>query len=74
MDWKSKTATVASLTDHVAMTQLCSRAVVAHNFNPSTRKAETGFLCVTALDVLELALVEESGLRHTEIHLPLPFD
>ena len=33
---------------------------------------KTGFLCVTVLAVLELALVDQSGLELTEIHLPLP--
>ena len=33
---------------------------------------ETGFLRVTALAVLELALVDQAGLRLTEICLPLP--
>ena len=32
---------------------------------------KTGFLCVTALTVLELALVDQAVLRLTEIHLPL---
>ena len=31
-----------------------------------------GFLCVTALAVLELALVDQAGLELTEIHLSLP--
>ena len=30
---------------------------------------ETGFLCVTALAVLELALEDQAGLKLTEIHL-----
>ena len=33
---------------------------------------ETGFLCVTAPDALELALVDQPGLELTEIPLPLP--
>ena len=33
---------------------------------------ETGFLCVTALTVLELALVDQAVLELTEICLPLP--
>ena len=33
---------------------------------------EIGLLCVTALAVLELALVDQAGLEHTEILLPLP--
>ena len=75
MDQKSKTVTPASLPDHVAMRHIfipSSWAVVAHNFNTITREAETGLLCVTALAVLNLALVEKSDLRLTEIHLPLP--
>ena len=32
---------------------------------------KTGFPCVTVLAVLELALVDQAGLKHTEIHLPL---
>ena len=32
----------------------------------------TGFLCVTTLAILELALVEQAGLEFTEICLPLP--
>ena len=31
-----------------------------------------GILCVTALAVLEPALVDQAGLELTEIHLPLP--
>ena len=34
--------------------------------------SEIGFLCVTVLAVLELALVDQAGLKLTEIHLPLP--
>ena len=34
--------------------------------------SETGFLCVIALAVLELALVDQAGLELTEILLPLP--
>ena len=33
---------------------------------------DTGFLCVTALAVLELVLVDQAGLELTETHLPLP--
>ena len=33
---------------------------------------EAGFLCVTALAVFELALVDQAGLELTEICLPLP--
>ena len=33
---------------------------------------ETGFLCVTVLFVLELALVDQAGLEITETCLPLP--
>ena len=33
---------------------------------------ETGFLCVTALAVQELAIVDQTGLELTETHLPLP--
>ena len=33
---------------------------------------ETGFLCVTTLVVLELALVDHAGLELTEIRLPPP--
>ena len=33
---------------------------------------EMGFLCVTVLAVLELALVDQADLELTEIHLPLP--
>ena len=32
---------------------------------------EIGFHCVTVLDVLELALVDQAGFELTEIHLPL---
>ena len=33
---------------------------------------ETGFLCVTVLTVLELALVDQASLKLTEIHMPPP--
>ena len=34
--------------------------------------SQTGFLCVALEPVLELALVEQAGLKLTEIRLPLP--
>ena len=34
--------------------------------------SETGFLCVTVLAVLELALVDQAGLELMNIYLPLP--
>ena len=33
---------------------------------------KTGFLCITALAVLELAFVDQAHLELTEIHRPLP--
>ena len=33
---------------------------------------QTGFLCVTALAVLELILVDQAGFELTEVCLPLP--
>ena len=34
----------------------------------------TGFLCVTALAVLELALIDQTGLKLTEVRLPQPHE
>ena len=36
------------------------------------KQKKTGFLCVTVLTVLELALVDQAGLELTDISLPLP--
>ena len=33
---------------------------------------ETGYLCVTVLAALEVALIDQADLKDTEIHLPLP--
>ena len=41
---------------------------------PSIPHPEIGFLCVTALAVLELALVDKAGLELTEICLLLPLE
>ena len=33
---------------------------------------KTGFLCVALESVLELALVDQAGLKLTKIHMPMP--